>query len=170
MSSGQTGLYTKMHQSRDDRQPSVMLFADKAPIVLFRHEMALTFTAWRGWGGQHMLVSTFRLVGWARAKNSNLKMGATKFRAFPRCNRKQKGLATASENFLEMYIIETKIDSHFKGSGRQETRGEKMKVSSTMLLKTNGEKMSVFRLSTMLMKTQELNPSFHDIDERKGVY
>jgi hypothetical protein len=34
--------------------------------------------------------------------------------------------------------------------------GEKMKVSSIMLLKTNGEKMSVFWLSIMLLKKHEL--------------
>jgi len=36
------------------------------------------------------------------------------------------------------------------------TRGEKMKGCSTMLLKTNGEKMSENSLSTMLMKTKDL--------------
>jgi hypothetical protein len=36
------------------------------------------------------------------------------------------------------------------------------------LLKTNVEKMSVFRLSMMLMKTRELNRSLHDVDEKKG--
>jgi hypothetical protein len=35
-------------------------------------------------------------------------------------------------------------------------------------LKTNVEKMPVFRLSTMLMKTKELNGSLHDVDENKG--
>ena len=38
------------------------------------------------------------------------------------------------------------------------------------LLKTNGEKMSVFRLSTMLMKTKELNYPLHDVDENKCSY
>jgi hypothetical protein len=28
--------------------------------------------------------------------------------------------------------------------------------------------MSLFRLSTMLMKTNELNCVFHDVDEKKG--
>jgi len=37
------------------------------------------------------------------------------------------------------------------------------------LLKTNVEKLSIFRLSTMLMKTNELNHSLHDVDERRGV-
>jgi hypothetical protein len=35
-------------------------------------------------------------------------------------------------------------------------------------MKTNVEKMSDFRLSTMLMKTRELEPSLHDVDEKKG--
>jgi len=36
------------------------------------------------------------------------------------------------------------------------------------LLKTNIEKMSAFRLSTIFMKTNELNHSFQDVDEKKG--
>jgi len=36
------------------------------------------------------------------------------------------------------------------------------------LLKTNVEKMSLFSLSTIFMKTNELNPSLHDVDEKKG--
>jgi hypothetical protein len=35
-------------------------------------------------------------------------------------------------------------------------------------MKTNIEKMSVFRLSTMLMKKNELKRSLHDVDENKG--
>ena len=30
--------------------------------------------------------------------------------------------------------------------------------------------MSIFRLSTMLMKTSELNPSLHDVNEKKYSY
>jgi hypothetical protein len=37
-----------------------------------------------------------------------------------------------------------------------------------MLLKIKGARMSVFRLSTMLMKTNELSVSLHDVDEKKG--
>jgi hypothetical protein len=51
-----------------------------------------------------------------------------------------------------------------------EKKGGKMKVTSIMLLKTNGEKMSVFRLSMIFMKTNELNPSLQDVDEKKGGY
>jgi hypothetical protein len=36
-----------------------------------------------------------------------------------------------------------------------------------MLLKTNIEKMSVFRLATMLMKTNWLSIALHDVDEKK---
>ena len=45
-----------------------------------------------------------------------------------------------------------------------------MRLSFRKLLKTNVEKMSVFRLSMMLMKTNELNRSLHDVDEKKGSY
>jgi hypothetical protein len=40
--------------------------------------------------------------------------------------------------------------------GGEKTRGEKMKVSSIMLLKTNGGKMSESGLSIMFMKMQAL--------------
>jgi hypothetical protein len=43
-----------------------------------------------------------------------------------------------------------------------------MRLTFSKLLKTNVEKMSVFRLSMMLMKTRELNRSLHDVDENKG--
>jgi hypothetical protein len=42
-------------------------------------------------------------------------------------------------------------------------------LSLDKLLKTHREKMSVFRLSTMLMKTSELKQSLHDVNEKKGV-
>jgi hypothetical protein len=41
-------------------------------------------------------------------------------------------------------------------------------MSWAKLLKTNGEKMSAFRLSMMLMKTNDLHSSLHDVDENKG--
>ena len=53
----------------------------------------------------------------------------------------------------------------------ESTQGKlKMKVSLAMLLKTNIEKMSAFRLATMLMKTNDLNSVCHDVDEKKGAY
>ena len=36
-------------------------------------------------------------------------------------------------------------------------------------MKTHIEKMSVFRLSMIFMKTNELNHSLHDVDEKKVV-
>jgi hypothetical protein len=45
-----------------------------------------------------------------------------------------------------------------------------MGKSIAKLLKTNRDNMPVFRLSTMLMKTNELNSSFHDVDEKKWSY
>jgi hypothetical protein len=44
-----------------------------------------------------------------------------------------------------------------------------MGLSFIKLLKTSVEKMSAFRLSTMLMKTSELEPSLHDVDENKWL-
>jgi hypothetical protein len=44
-----------------------------------------------------------------------------------------------------------------------------MRLSFLNLLKTKGDKMSVFRLSTILMKRNELNLSLHDVDEKNGV-
>ena len=37
-----------------------------------------------------------------------------------------------------------------------------------MLLKTNGEKMSVYRPLAILMKTNELKPVSRDVNEKKG--
>jgi hypothetical protein len=45
------------------------------------------------------------------------------------------------------------------------TRGEKMKVSLAMLLKTNRDKMSVYRLLAILMKTNELKWLSGDVDD-----
>jgi hypothetical protein len=45
-----------------------------------------------------------------------------------------------------------------------------MRVMFFNSLKTNVEKMSVSRLSTMLMKINELNLSLHDVDENKDGY
>jgi hypothetical protein len=45
-----------------------------------------------------------------------------------------------------------------------------MRLTFCKSLKTHVEKMSVFRLSMMLMKPSELNRSLHDVDENKGSY
>jgi hypothetical protein len=49
----------------------------------------------------------------------------------------------------------------------EKTRGEKMKETSIMLLKTNGEIMSEIGLSIMLMKTRNIEVAFHYIDKKK---
>ncbi len=43
-----------------------------------------------------------------------------------------------------------------------------MRLTFFKSMKTHVEKMSVFRLSIMLMKTQELNRYLHYVDEKKG--
>jgi hypothetical protein len=43
-----------------------------------------------------------------------------------------------------------------------------MALKFAKLLKAHVEKMSTFRLSRMLMKPNELNRSFQDVDEKKG--
>ena len=45
-----------------------------------------------------------------------------------------------------------------------------MKDSPIMLLKTNVEKMSVYGLAIMSMKTNELNVYSHYVDEKKYGY
>jgi len=45
---------------------------------------------------------------------------------------------------------------------------KKMGLVSCKSLKTHIEKMPVFRLSIMFMKTNELNRSLHYVDEKKG--
>jgi hypothetical protein len=52
--------------------------------------------------------------------------------------------------------------------GLQKTRGENMKDSQAMLLKTNVEKMSENRSLAMLMKKHELKSISGDVDENKG--
>jgi hypothetical protein len=44
-----------------------------------------------------------------------------------------------------------------------------MKLEFRELLKTHIEKMPVFRLSTIFVKTDQLEHSLHDIDEKKAV-
>jgi hypothetical protein len=62
-----------------------------------------------------------------------------------------------SKNLAKIYVNENNIVSKFSVTGlRRKKRGRKMALSCIKLLKTNVEKMSVFRLSTMLMKTNEL--------------
>jgi hypothetical protein len=73
------------------------------------------------------------------------------------------------ENLAKIYVIGTKIVSLSRGGqDRGEKGGQKMGQNFFKSLKTNVEKMSAFRLSTMLMKTNELSQSLHDVYENKG--
>jgi hypothetical protein len=55
------------------------------------------------------------------------------------------------------YVVETQPVIWCCGHGTDRKKGgPKMKVSITMLLKTNVEKMSVLRFATILMKTNKL--------------
>jgi hypothetical protein len=65
-------------------------------------------------------------------------------------------------------VIETKSVNRFPRNQTQKKKGKKMEAICWMLLKTNVEKMSDFRLSKMLMKTNDLYASFQDVDDKKG--
>ena len=52
---------------------------------------------------------------------------------------------------------------------QQKSRGEKMKDSLAMLLKTNLEKMSVFSPLAMLLKKRGLYRLSRDVDDKKWV-
>jgi hypothetical protein len=54
------------------------------------------------------------------------------------------------------YLAQMKRVTLSDGMPREKKGELKMKASVTMLLKTNGEKMSISGLETMLMKTNEL--------------
>jgi hypothetical protein len=52
--------------------------------------------------------------------------------------------------------------------GRRKKRGNFLDQNSRKSLKKHAEKMSTFRLSTMLMKTNELQAALHDVVDKKG--
>ncbi len=73
------------------------------------------------------------------------------------------------ENFAEIDVIEIKRFSLFLRGGGHEKKGElKMGRGFRKLLKIHIEKMPVFSLSIIFMKTNELNRSFHYVDEKTG--
>ncbi len=73
-----------------------------------------------------------------------------------------------SEILIEIYPIENKKVSLSPTAGLTEKSGKKMRQNWVKLLKKHIEKMSVFRLSKMLMKLNELNTSLQDVNENKG--
>jgi hypothetical protein len=58
---------------------------------------------------------------------------------------------------------------HSQRAAAKKTRGENMKVSPIMLLKTHVEKMSETGHATICMKTIHLEVARHYIDEKKDV-
>jgi hypothetical protein len=78
--------------------------------------------------------------------------------ASPLCTSKQRWLPINNENLANPYIIENNKVIKIMATGQRKNAGEKMKVSSIMLLKTNGGEMSEIGLSIMLMKRKQLAP------------
>ncbi|HMD85077.1 MAG TPA: hypothetical protein VKO18_10295 [Terriglobia bacterium] len=74
-----------------------------------------------------------------------------------------------SGNLEKSYLIEKRSLIQSSAARVMEKKGElKFRLKFPKLMKTNIEKMSVFRLSMMLMKTNDLRHSFHYVDENKG--
>ncbi len=72
-------------------------------------------------------------------------------------------------NLTKSYIIETKTLIQSSVARLMEKKGElKLRLKFPKIMKTNVEKISVFRLSRMLMKTNGLRHSLHDVEENKG--
>src|ERR1035437_10817056 len=60
--------------------------------------------------------------------------------------------------------------THSQWAANEKTRRGKIQDSLAMLLKTNGEKMSIFRPLAILLKNKELQAFSRDIYEKKGSY
>jgi hypothetical protein len=84
--------------------------------------------------------------------------------------QRQKGSARKHENFLEIYLMESNRVNSAAAISAARKKGKKRGVNPGNMLKTQLEKMSAFRLSKMLMKTNCLARSFQDIAENKGSY
>ena len=87
-----------------------------------------------------------------RSAHAGLKFNATKYRGSPLCTRNKKVLEMNRKNKIENYIVENKIVNLIRMKKWRKNAGEKMKVTSIMLLKTNVEKMSETWLSIILLK------------------
>ena len=70
------------------------------------------------------------------------------------------------QNPAKFHVIVKNGVTPFVVRQQQKTRGEKVKDSLAMLLKTNGGKMSVFSSLAMLMKKQGLIQLSRDVDEK----
>jgi hypothetical protein len=79
----------------------------------------------------------------------------------------QKELAIYGENFPKLYVFENKSVTPFPARSSKKTRGENMKVSPIMLLKTHVEKMSETGHAIICMKTRNIKVARHYIYEKK---
>ena len=70
--------------------------------------------------------------------------------------QKQNGLTVGSPNLRKIDVIEIERVTYSEAGGRRKNAGGKMKVTSIMLLKTHGEKMTEIGFSIMLLKSKEL--------------
>jgi hypothetical protein len=87
--------------------------------------------------------------------------------ATPLYVRKQRELAIYDEDLVKFYVIEIKSVMEFPARSRKKTRGEKMKVSPIMLLKTHVEKMSETGHAIICMKTRNIKVARHYMFEKK---
>jgi hypothetical protein len=76
-------------------------------------------------------------------------------------------LAKLTRDLPKMQAVDSKSFERCAFRRWQKTRGEKMKVSVIMLLKTNGSKMSESGLAILSMKTQNLPGACHYVTENK---
>ena len=83
---------------------------------------------------------------------------------------KQRELAIFDEDLEKLYVIEITPVIAFPARSRKKTRGENMKVSPIMLLKTHVEKMSETGLSIICMKTMHIEATLHYMYEKTGSY
>ena len=72
----------------------------------------------------------------------------------------------SNENIPKFYVIENKIVSNSERPDDEPARGEKMKDSLAMLLKTRGDKISENRSLAMLMIIKAIRQVSRDIDEK----
>jgi hypothetical protein len=69
-----------------------------------------------------------------------------------------------------MHIAEFRLLIAARRKGAHKKGELKMKASLAMLMKTNVEKMSVYRSLAILMKTIELKSLSRDVDEKQGSW
>jgi hypothetical protein len=82
--------------------------------------------------------------------------------------KKINWLAVEYQNSSKFYLVELKRVNLNYVSRDEKTRGGEMKESLAMLLKTNGEKMSILRSLAMSMKTSQLKSLSRDVNEKKA--